>query len=81
MRFCTPIFLTILMANTSVLTTKFTWPKGFNIYANFSGWDIYRCEVQLLAMLFPKESSDMVTSLVLAAQQGGGLARMARGEQ
>jgi len=29
--------------------------------------------VQLLAMLFPKESSDMVTSLVLAAQQGGGL--------
>ncbi len=47
--------------------------QGFNIYANFSGWDIYRCQVQLLAMLFPKESSDMVTSLVLAAQQGGGL--------
>ncbi len=47
--------------------------KGINIYANFSGWDIYRCQVQLLAMLFPKESSDMVTSLVLAAQQGGGL--------
>ena len=47
--------------------------KSSNIYANFSGWDIYRCQVQLLAMLFPKESSDMVTSLVLAAQQGGGL--------
>ena len=46
--------------------------KGFNVYANFSGWDIYRSEVQLLAMLFPKETSDMVTSLVLDAQQGGG---------
>jgi len=47
--------------------------KGFNVYANFSGWDIYRCEVQLLAMLFPQETSDMVKSLVLDAQQGGGL--------
>lgn len=47
--------------------------KGFNVYANFSGWDIYRCEVQLLAMLFPKETSDMIKSLVLDAQQGGGL--------
>jgi predicted alpha-1,2-mannosidase len=47
--------------------------QGINIYANFSGWDIYRCQVQLLAMLFPRESSDMVTSMVLAAQQGGGL--------
>jgi len=24
-------------------------------YANFSGWDIYRCQVELLAMLFPKQ--------------------------
>lgn len=47
--------------------------KGFSFYANFSGWDIYRCEVQLLALLFPKEASDMVKSLVLDAQQGGGL--------
>ena len=34
--------------------------KGFTQYANYSGWDIYRCEVQLIAMLFPKEASDMV---------------------
>ncbi len=47
--------------------------RGFNVYANYSGWDIYRCEVQLLALLFPKETSDMVTSLVLDEQQGGGL--------
>ena len=46
--------------------------QGFDVYTNFSGWDIYRTEVQLLAMLFPKETSDMVTSLVLDAEQGGG---------
>jgi predicted alpha-1,2-mannosidase len=42
-------------------------------YANFSGWDIYRCQVQLIAMLFPDIASDMAQSLVLDAQQGGGL--------
>jgi predicted alpha-1,2-mannosidase len=47
--------------------------KGFNMYTDISGWDVYRCEVQLLAMLFPKETSDMVTSLLLDAQQGGAL--------
>lgn len=47
--------------------------KGFTQYANYSGWDIYRDEVQLIAMLFPKEASDMVTSLVMDEQQGGGL--------
>jgi predicted alpha-1,2-mannosidase len=47
--------------------------KGFTVYANFSGWDIYRCEVQLLATLFPVKTSDMIQSLVVDAQQGGGL--------
>ncbi|MGA3324649.1 MAG: GH92 family glycosyl hydrolase [Terriglobia bacterium] len=47
--------------------------KGFTQYANYSGWDIYRCEVQLIAMLFPKAASDMVQSLVMDEQQGGGL--------
>lgn len=42
-------------------------------YAGFSGWDIYRSEAQLLAMLFPKVASDMAQSLVLDAAQGGGL--------
>lgn len=41
-------------------------------YSNFSGWDIYRSQVQLLAMLFPKEASDMAQSLVRDAEQGGG---------
>jgi predicted alpha-1,2-mannosidase len=42
-------------------------------YANFSGWDIYRSQVQLIAMLFPKVASDMAQSLVLDAEQGHGL--------
>jgi predicted alpha-1,2-mannosidase len=42
-------------------------------YANYSGWDIYRCQVQLIAMLFPKIASDVAQSLVLDAEQGGGL--------
>ena len=41
-------------------------------YANFSGWDIYRSQVQLLAMLFPKIGSDIAQSLVNDAEQGGG---------
>ena len=46
---------------------------GRTQYSLFSGWDIYRSEVQLLAMLFPKRASDMAQSLVLDAEQGGGL--------
>lgn len=42
-------------------------------YANFSGWDIYRSEVQLIAMLFPHIAGDMAESLVVDAEQGGGL--------
>jgi len=42
-------------------------------YANYSGWDIYRSQVQLIAMLFPRVASDMAQSLVLDAEQGGGL--------
>jgi predicted alpha-1,2-mannosidase len=42
-------------------------------YANFSGWDIYRSEVPLLALLAPHEMGDMVQSLVADAQQSGWL--------
>jgi predicted alpha-1,2-mannosidase len=47
--------------------------SGYTQYANFSGWDVYRSEVQLLAMLAPQQTSDMVTSLLADAAQGGGL--------
>ncbi len=40
-------------------------------YANFSGWDIYRSEIQLVALLFPDVTGDIVQSLVNDAQQCG----------
>ncbi len=47
--------------------------KGRIQYANYSGWDIYRSQVQLITILFPKIASDMAQSLVNDAEQGGGL--------
>jgi len=44
--------------------------QGYTHYANYSGWDIYRTQVQLLALLHPKETSDMIQSLVVDEQQG-----------
>lgn len=44
-------------------------------YANFSGWDIYRSEVQLLALLAPAQAADMAQSLVNDGAQGNGLPR------
>lgn len=44
-------------------------------YANFSGWDIYRTQIPLLALLAPRRTSDILQSLVNDAQQGGGLPR------
>ena len=44
-------------------------------YANFSGWDIYRSEAQLLGMLAPHEASDMAESLLNDYQQGGAFPR------
>jgi predicted alpha-1,2-mannosidase len=44
-------------------------------YTNFSGWDIYRSEVPLLALLAPRNASDMMQSLVAIGQQAGGLPR------
>jgi predicted alpha-1,2-mannosidase len=46
--------------------------QGYTQYANFSGWDIYRSEIQLLALLEPRRTSDMVRSLLADAAQGGG---------
>ena len=40
-------------------------------YANFSGWDIYRSEIPLLAMVAPQQTSQMMTSLLNDQAQGG----------
>ena len=45
-------------------------------YANFSLWDVYRSEVQLLAVVAPRQTSDMVSSLLADARQGGGLPKL-----
>jgi predicted alpha-1,2-mannosidase len=42
-------------------------------YANFSDWDIYRTVVQLHALIAPRETSDMMQSLVVDAEQSGWL--------
>ena len=41
-------------------------------YANFSGWDVYRSQFQLLAWLDPALGSDIATSLFNQAQANGG---------
>ncbi|MFG2788422.1 GH92 family glycosyl hydrolase [Streptomyces sp. NPDC048419] len=40
-------------------------------YANFSGWDVYRSQVQLLALLAPHEASDVARSILEQGRQGG----------
>jgi predicted alpha-1,2-mannosidase len=42
-------------------------------YANFSGWDVYRAQVQLLAWLEPEIGNDVATSLLNQAKQNGGV--------
>ncbi len=41
------------------------------VYTNFSGWDIYRSEVQLLALLAPHEAADIARSMAVFASEGG----------
>ena len=50
---------------------------GRDEYANFSEWDIYRSEIQLEALLAPRDVGDMVQSLVDDAEQGGWLPKWA----
>jgi predicted alpha-1,2-mannosidase len=49
--------------------------RGRTQYADFSGWDIYRSEVQLLSLLDPQRASDMMSSLLADAEQSGCLPR------
>ena len=46
---------------------------GHAQYADYSGWDIYRSEVPLLATIDPRIAGDMATSLLNDATQGGWL--------
>ncbi|WP_156044008.1 GH92 family glycosyl hydrolase [Cellulomonas sp. HZM] len=44
---------------------------GFTYYQNFSLWDTYRTQEQMLALLAPEQARDMARSVVLEGEQGG----------
>jgi predicted alpha-1,2-mannosidase len=46
-------------------------PPGRTKYTDVSGWDIYRTQIPLLAMLLPERTGDMLQSLVEDAGQSG----------
>jgi predicted alpha-1,2-mannosidase len=48
---------------------------GGTQYADFSGWDIYRTQIPLLAMLMPERTSEIVRSLLTDSAQSGCLPR------
>ena len=48
-------------------------PRGQVQYANYSGWDTYRSEVPLLAVVAPEQTSQMMSSLLNDQAQGGWL--------
>ncbi|GAB2726458.1 hypothetical protein GCM10010442_55060 [Kitasatospora kifunensis] len=52
-----------------------TVAAGHAEYADFSGWDIYRSEAQLLAFLAPQQASDIAQSIVNQGAQSGYLDR------
>ncbi|MHB8513727.1 MAG: GH92 family glycosyl hydrolase [Actinomycetota bacterium] len=52
-------------------------PAGSSYYTNFSLWDTYRGEMQLLALIQPTRFEDMMRSLTAMAEQGGRLPRWA----
>lgn len=51
--------------------------EGRDQYANFSSWDTYKAQNQLLASIWPDRYRDMLLSLLADAQQGGKLPRWA----
>ncbi|MFE2060967.1 GH92 family glycosyl hydrolase [Streptomyces sp. NPDC059467] len=47
--------------------------KGFTYYQNWSLWDTYRTQAQLLALLAPREARDMALSVLKIDEEGGWL--------
>ena len=52
-----------------------TIAPGHLIYCNYSGWDIYRSQMPLLALIEPRRMEDMANSMVLMYEQGGWIGR------
>ncbi|MBS1679281.1 MAG: GH92 family glycosyl hydrolase [Actinobacteria bacterium] len=49
--------------------------RGRTQYSDLSGWDVYRTQIPLLAMIDPRRASDVVQSLLADADQSGCLPR------
>ena len=49
--------------------------RGFVKYADISGWDVYRGQTQLMAMLFPGRAADVATSMLADNRESGCLPR------
>ena len=52
-----------------------TIPAGHAVYTNISGWDVYRTQIPLLALVQPARMQDIAQSVVLMYQQGGWIDR------
>ncbi|MEU5792678.1 GH92 family glycosyl hydrolase [Streptomyces sp. NPDC047813] len=52
---------------------------GFTYYQNWSLWDTYRTQAQLLALLAPREARDMARSVVAVDEDGGWLPKWGYG--
>ncbi len=48
---------------------------GHAHYSDISGWDVYRSQIQLLAMIAPRRAADIAQSLLRMERQGGCLPR------
>ena len=53
--------------------------QGFAYYQNWSLWDTYRTQAQLLALLAPREARDMARSVVAIDEDGGWLPKWGYG--
>ncbi|MFC3572575.1 GH92 family glycosyl hydrolase [Streptomyces yaanensis] len=52
---------------------------GFTYYQNWSLWDTYRTQAQLLSLLAPREARDMAISLLRVDEEGGWLPKWGYG--
>jgi predicted alpha-1,2-mannosidase len=55
--------------------------RGYTQLADFSGWDVYRTQVPLLALLEPARARDLVRSLLADQQQSGWLPKWSFADQ
>ncbi|MDO0924406.1 GH92 family glycosyl hydrolase [Streptomyces sp. TG1A-8] len=53
--------------------------KGFTYYQNWSLWDTYRTQSQLLSLLAPREARDMAISVIRIDEEGGWLPKWGYG--